>query len=207
MTRANLQLTDYDPEGRPRVEDVELLSAPLSTLLTLELDGAAAALEVSTDDILLAALGRAVERTMGTGVVVVDVPCHGTSTRPIRLACVSPSEVDANEMLAGVHQQLGALAISRIVRGVPDHGTAPSIADVLFASGGTAADYPHRGHVLELRAFRRGDVVVLDWWFDARSFERYTVAELADQFPLAMIELTSEATPGVHANHELALAH
>ncbi|MDT5073058.1 MAG: hypothetical protein QOH82_2378, partial [Mycobacterium sp.] len=37
--------------------------------------------------------------------------------------------------------------------------------------------------------------------------ESYTVQELAEQFPLALIELTSEATPPIHATPELALAH
>jgi len=207
MTRANLQLTDYDPEGLPRVEELTLISAPLSALLTMELDGAAAVLELTADDILLAALGRAVERTVGTGVVSVDVPGHGTGAHPVELCCASPAQLDADEMLAGVHHQLGALAVQRIVRGVPDPSSAASPSAVLFVTGEAAAERPHMGHVLELRASRQGDVMALDWWFDARSFEAYTVTELADQFPLAMIELTSEATPPARANHELALAH
>jgi hypothetical protein len=81
------------------------------------------------------------------------------------------------------------------------------VSDVLFANGDSAAARPHIGHLLELRAYRRGDVVALDWWFDARSFESYTVEELAEQFPLALIELTSEATPPIHVTPELALAH
>ena len=83
MTRANLQLTDYDAEGRPRVEDLELVSASLSAVLTMELDGAAGVLELTTDEILLAALGRAIERAIGAGVVNVDVPCYGTSFQPV----------------------------------------------------------------------------------------------------------------------------
>jgi hypothetical protein len=207
MTRANLQLTDYDPEGSPLVEDLELISAPLSALLTMELEGAAAVLEVTTDDILLAALGRSIERTIGTGVIGVDVPSYGTSVQPVTLSCSAPAQLDADEMLAAVHHQLGAVAVHRIVRGVPDQSRAASPSAVLFATGEACAARPHAGHVLELRASRQGDVIALDWWFDARSFEPYTVAELADQFPLAMIELTSEATPPLHANNELALAH
>lgn len=207
MTRANLQLTDYDAEGRPRVEDLELVSASLSAVLTMELDGAAGVLELTTDEILLAALGRAIERTIGTGVVDVDVPCYGTSVQPVELSCAAPAQLHADEMLAGVHHELDAVAALRVVHGVPDDPRAETRSTVLFATGEGAGERAHLGHVLELRAYRRGDVVALDWWFDARSFEAYTVAELADQFPLAMIELTSEATPPVHANHELALAH
>ena len=41
--------------------------------------------------------------------------------------------------------------------------------------------------------YRTDGLVQLDWWYDTRSFEPYTVEELAEQFPLALIELTSEA--------------
>lgn len=207
MTRANLQLTDYDPEGAPRVEDLRSVSAPLSALLTMELDGAAGALELTIDEILLASLGRALERTIGTGVVSVDVLGYGANMQTLALSCAAPSQLDADEMLADVHHELDGLAVRPIVRGVPDDATTQPVSDVLFACGHSASTRNHQGHVLELRAYRLGDVIALDWWFDARSFEPYTVAEIADQFPLAMIELTSESTPPVHVTHELALAH
>src|SRR4051794_23252365 len=140
MTRANLQLTDYDAEGRPRVEDMELFSASLSAVLTMELDGAAGVLKLSTDEILLAALGRTVERAIGAGVVTVDVPCYGTSVQPVELSCTSPAQLDADEMLAGVHRQLDAVAVHRIVHGVPDDPRAGAVAAVLFATGDDAAD-------------------------------------------------------------------
>ena len=207
MTRANLELADYDAEGRPQVQDLEMVAAPLSSLLTMELDGAAEVLGLTSDEILLAALGRAIERTIGNGTVTVDVSGYGTSVHAMVLPCAAPGQFDADETLAGVHHALEALTVRRIVHGVPDDPRSQPVSDVLFANGESAAGRPHIGHLLELRAYRTGEVIALDWWFDARSFEAYTVAELADQFPLAMIELTSEATPPVHANHELALAH
>ncbi len=207
MTRANLQLTDYDAEGRPAVDDLHLVSAPLSPLLTLELDGAAGALELTGDELLLAALGRTIERTIGGGAITVDVPGCGTSVHAMVLACAAPSVLDADEMLADVHRALDSLTVRHLVRGVPDDPRSQPVSSVLFAGGPTAATRPHLGHVLELRAYRDGDVLALDWWFDARSFEPYTVRELSEQFPLALIELTSEATPPVHATQELALAH
>jgi hypothetical protein len=207
MTRANLQLTDYDADGRPHVENLGLVAAPLSSLLTLELDGAADVLELKSDEILLAALGRAIERTIGGGVITVDVPGYGTSVHPMVLPCAAPSQLDADEMLAGVHHALESLTVRHIVHGVPDDPRSQPLSNLLFANGEFAATRSHLGHVLELRAYRDGNVVALDWWFDSRSFEPYTVQELAEQFPLALIELTSEATPPVHAPHELALAH
>jgi hypothetical protein len=35
----------------------------------------------------------------------------------------------------------------------------------------------------------------VDWWFDTLRFDRATVQELAEQFPFALIGLTSEAMP------------
>jgi hypothetical protein len=207
MTRANLQLADYPADGRPRVQDLEMVAAPLSALLTMELDGAAEALGLTIDEILLAAMGRAIERTIGNGAVSVDVPGYGTSVHPVALSCATPAQVDADEMLAGVHHALDALAVHHIVHGVPDDPRAQPLSDVLFANGGSAAGRSHLGHLLELHAYRLGDAIALDWWFDARSFEPYTVTELAEQFPLALIELTSEATPPIHATAELAFAH
>ena len=86
-------------------------------------------------------------------------------------------------------------------------GVAAEKKFVLFANGADAATRAHLGHVLELRVHRVGDVVALDWWFDTRSFESYTVQELTEQFSLALIELTSEATPTMLATAELAMAH
>lgn len=208
MTRANLQVPDYDVVGRPNYADLERVSAPLSVLLTQELDGAAAAVALTSDEIIVAALGRAIERTIGRGTVAVDVPGYGTDVHSMVLECVGPEQLDADEMLADVHRALEALAVCHVVHGVPDdsHSQAQAVSDVMFANGPTAATRPHLGHLLELRAYRDGDVIALDWWFDTRSFEAYTVQELAEQFPLALIALTSEATPTIVATSELAMA-
>ena len=207
MTRANLLLTDYDAVGPLRVEDLVKVAAPLSALLTQELDGAAEVLGLMSDEILIAALGRAIERTIGEGLVALDVPSYGTSVHSMTLRCAAPAQAPADEVLAGVHDGLQALKARRIVHGVPDDTRSQPVSELLFVGGDTAAGRPHLGHALELRAYRAGDVIALDWWFDPRSFEPYTVEELAEQFPLALIELTSEATPPVHATPELAMAH
>jgi hypothetical protein len=203
MTRANLQLTDHAALGRPDVAVLERVVAPLSALLTQELDGAAGALGLPNGEILVAALGRAIERTIGRGSVAVDVAGNGIGVQTMTLACAAPEQIPADEMLAGVHHAWEALASEPMAPGAP---VGPR-AQLLFANGAAAAARAHLGHVLELRAYRDGDVIALDWWFDTRSFEAYTVQELAEQFPLALIELTSEATPGIPATHELAMAH
>jgi hypothetical protein len=207
MTRANLQLTDYDAEGPLHADDLVKVSAPLSALLTQELDGASEALGIGSDEILIAALGRSIERTIGEGIVDVDIPGYGTSVHAMALRCAGPAQAGPDELLADVRSGLEALKVRRIVHGVPDDPRVQPTSELLFADGDAAATRPHLGHALELRAYRTGDVLILDWWFDARCFEPYTVEELAEQFPLALIELTSEATPPVHATPELAMAH
>jgi hypothetical protein len=202
MTHATLQVTDYDAAGRPEGDDLAVFSAPLTDVLTQELDGASAALGVSPSDVLLAALGGAIARTVGEGVVAVDVPGSGRAVSPVSLSCVDPLTVSATEVLAVVHRTVAA--ISRHMHVVPDPDEQPP-SDVLFAYG--AAGPARLGHLLELHAYRRGEVLVLDWWFDTRSFEPYTVEELAEQLPYALINLTSEATAPVLAAAELAMAY
>ena len=207
MKTANLRLTDYDADGRPVAADMATLSTPLSAVLTDELEGAAAALGVNSHEILVAALGRAIQRTIGVGVVSIDVPGYGTSVLPVALSCVTPEHTPATEMLAGVHQSLSVLDLRRMVHGVLDDPRTQPLSDVLFAYGDAATARAHLGHVLELRASREADSVHLEWCYDARSFEPYTVQELAEQLPLALIELTSEAVPPLVATAELAMAH
>ena len=63
-------------------------------------------------------------------------------------------------------------------------------SEIFFSYLGTE---PGLRHALELRAYRADGLVQLDWWYDTRSFDSYTVEEFAEQLPLALIELTSEA--------------
>jgi hypothetical protein len=205
MMLANLQVTDYDAAGRPADDDVAVLSTRLSDVLTQELDGASAALGVSADEIMLAAFGRAIARTIGEGIIEVDVPGHGAVVHSVALACVGPNQRHATEMLASVHRAVAAVSLHRAVHGVPADPQAQPLSGILFAFGDT--DPARLGHVLELRAYRAGEVLALDWWYDARCFEPYTIEELSEQFPFALIELTSEAESPVMVTAELAMAH
>jgi hypothetical protein len=206
MTHANLQVTDYDAMGGPQLDDLAVLSAPLSEVLTQELDGACLALELTPDEVLLAALGRTIHRTIGGGTVGVDVPDHGNKVYPVALTCAGPETMSANELLAAVHHTVGALSIHRVVYSVPVDDQMQPESDVLFVYGDKAAELTGAGHLLELRAHRSGDVIVLDWRYDTRSFEAYTVHELSEQFAYGLIELTSEATAPILAGTELAVA-
>lgn len=180
---ASLTPTDYDVDGVPSASDLQRLSVPLTAVLSAELDGAAAHLGVLNGKILIAALGRAVARTIGSGVVAVDVDSH-----VIALDCVMPSELDATELLAHV---CSALA------GSTGRRSGQALADIAFrCAGPVSAEEPLEGHALELRAYRSNGLVQLDLWFDTRRFDPYTIEELAEHLPQALIEITSEAIPG-----------
>jgi hypothetical protein len=139
-------------------------------------------------------------------VAAVDLLGHGRTVYPVQLSCVGPQRVDATEMLAGVHHMTAAVSLRRTVHGVPDDPHAQPLSGILFASE-PEPEPAGLGHLLELYAYRRGGVLVLDWWYDAPSFERHTIQELSEQLPYALIELTSEAAAPVLAGAELAMAH
>ena len=55
---------------------------------------------------------------------------------------------------------------------------------------------PGLGHPLELRAYRHGGVLHVDWWYDRRRVRSGTVEALAEQFPATLIALINEAVAG-----------
>jgi phthiocerol/phenolphthiocerol synthesis type-I polyketide synthase E len=52
---------------------------------------------------------------------------------------------------------------------------------------------PGLGHAIELRVFRSGGVLHLDWWYDTRRVGAANVQSLADGFAQALLELIREA--------------
>jgi hypothetical protein len=176
-----LQIADHETADAPQPADLDMISAPLDSTLTAELDGAQWYLGLAGEEILLAALGLAIARTIGEGVVPVDVAGHGA----VSLSCTSAGLATATEALGAVHRSLSAPPAAPTL-------AAQGPAEIYFSYLG--AD-PGRRHALELRAYHADGLVQLDWWYDTRSFDSYTVEELAEQLPLALIELTSEAMP------------
>jgi hypothetical protein len=187
-----LRILDHDLPDAPRAEDFAKFSAPLDSTLTAELDGAQWYLGVAGEEILLAALGLAIARTIGEGVTTVDVAGHSGA---VPLACTSAGLATATETLGAVHRTLSAGPSAPKVAAQP-----PS--DICFSYLGAG---PGLRHALELRAYRADELVQLDWWYDTRGFDPYTVEELAEQLPLALIELTSEASPQPHT--PMAVGH
>jgi hypothetical protein len=185
-------IADHETVDAPRAADLAKISAPLDSTLTGELDGAQWYLGLAGEEILLGALGLAIARTIGEGVVSVDVAGHSGS---VQLSCTSAGLATATETLGAVHRSLSA------------GPTAPKVAaqrpsEIYFSYLNAEPGLRHR---LELRAYRADGLVQLDWWYDTRSFDTYTVEELAEQLPLALIELTSEAMP--QPNTPMAVGH
>ncbi len=217
-----LQVTDFDADGAPAFDDLRRFTAPLSGVLSRELDGAARELGVPVEHLLLAALGRALRRTIGGGVIGVDVTRPGRAefgadlgrtvgplptARTVALGCVGPDEADATQMILDVREAVAA-AVPREAALVPSEIALTYVGPVpdpipcdlpAQIDGDWAA--PVRevvagfGHALELRACRSAGVMYLDWWYDARRCAEYTIEELAEQFPLALVEITSESIP------------
>jgi hypothetical protein len=181
---ATVRVTDHEIAGRPRPGDLARLSAPLTSVLTDEVDEVQRSIGVATEEILLAAFARTVARTIGTGVVTVDFTDGADTSAQLELQCSSAANSCADEMLAAVQRALGAASSSST--------RAP--AEVFISYLGSAPELACFDHALEIRIYRDSGVLNLDWRYDSRQFASYTVEELSEQFPLALIELTSEAT-------------
>ncbi len=187
-----MRVVDYETAEPPQRGDLAKVSAPLSSTLTGELDGAQWYLGVAAEEILLAALGLAIARTIGEGVVAVDVAGHSGS---VPLRCTAAGLATATETLSAVHRTMAPGPAAPALAENP-----PS--DIYFSY---QASGPGLRHPLEVRVYRSAGLVQLDWWYDTRGFDRFTVEELAEQLPLALIEVTSEAMPPIQA--ALAVGH
>lgn len=201
LGRATVRVLDYDVEGLPRPDDLAILSAPLTSILTAELEEAYRYLRVTVDELILAALARTIARTIGTGDVTVDV--FGEDDAAVTLAATTVRQVSATRALRITHRALAA-AHRGIERDAPSSDVA--ISYLLAAHEPVRRQIlPSRGHAVELRVYRSGGLLQLDWWYDTRKLEPGTIEEIAEQFPLALIELTSEAAPLVHDAAEMVM--
>ncbi len=193
---ATIHVVDYDAADVTRPAGMMRLSTPETEELTAELDGATEWLGVASDEILLAALARTIARTLGDGAVPVDIASEGRCLLDaVPLACATQQQASATEVLRAVHRTLAAAS----------EGGADGLSEVYFNYLGEVPDEsvpvpvqeapPGLGHALELRVYRTGGVVHIDWWYDTSRFDAYTVEELTEQYPLALVEVTSDALP------------
>lgn len=193
---ATIHVVDYDTADVSRPADMVRLSTPDTDELTAELDGATEWLGVASDEILLAALARTIAKTLGDGVVPVDVASQrGCMLDAVPLMCATAHQAGATEVLRSVHRTLASASES----------AADGMSEVYFNYLGEVPEEsvpvpvqetpPGLGHALELRVYRTEGRVHVDWWYDTSRFEAYTVEELTEQFPLALYEMTSDALP------------
>jgi phthiocerol/phenolphthiocerol synthesis type-I polyketide synthase E len=63
---------------------------------------------------------------------------------------------------------------------------------------------PGLGHALELRAYRYGGSLHLDWWYDTRRIDAATAEALMRAFPLALSELIQEGIAAEQEESEMA---
>jgi hypothetical protein len=195
LAMPTLRVVDPDiAEGTSPV--LAKLSTPATDEMAAEIDGATDWLGLAADEILLAALGRTIARTIGEGVVEVDVTGERRwLLHAIPLICATAQQASPTEMLGNVHRMLGAVPAH--VASLPSEvflnyiGTLPDGATPMYETP------PGLGYVLELRVYRTDGQLHLDWWYDTSRFDRYTVEELTEQFPFALFEMTSDAAAPV----------
>jgi len=195
LAMATLRVVDHDI-----ADGASPVLAKLSTLpsdeVTAEVDGATEWLGVAADEILLAALGRTIARTIGDGVVAIDVTGERRwLLHAIPLLCATSEQASPTDMLRDVHCTLTATPAP----------SAPLSSEVFLnyiglLSEGTDPSYetpPGLGYSLELRVYRTDGLLHLDWWYDSTRLDRYTIEELSEQFTLALFEMTSDAAAPV----------
>jgi hypothetical protein len=195
LAMPTLRVVDHDiADGTSPV--LAKLSTPATDEMTAEIDGATDWLGLAADEILLAALGRTIARTIGEGVVAVDITGERRwLLQAIPLICATAQQASPTEMLGNVHRMLGAVPAH--VASLPSEvflnyiGTLPDGATPMYETP------PGLGYALELRVYRTDGQLHLDWWYDTSRFDRYTVDELTEQFPFALFEMTSDAVAPV----------
>ena len=193
LAMPTLRVIDHDiAEGTSPV--LKKLSTPATDEITAEVDGATEWLGLAADEILLAALGRTIARTIGDGVVAVDITGERRwLLHAIPLTCATAQQASATDMLGIVHRMLGAAHATSLPSEVFLNfiGTLPDGATPMYETP------PGLGYALELRVYRSDGLLHIDWWYDASRFDRYTVEELTEQFPFALFEMTSDAVAPV----------
>ncbi|MCV7298990.1 hypothetical protein H7J93_04985 [Mycobacterium barrassiae] len=191
-----IHIVDYDTPDGSRPAGMARVSTTDTEELTAELDGAIEWLGVASDEILLAALARTIARTLGEGTVAVDIASQrGSMLDAVPLTCATARQVDATEMLRSVSAILASATES----------AADGMSEMYFNYLGEVPEDavpvpvqetpPGLGHALEMRVYRTGGLVHVDWWYDTSQFEPYTIEELAEQFPRAFYEMTTDALP------------
>lgn len=189
-----LRLADYEVAEATPAAGMAKVSTPTSQELTAEFDGATEWLDLPADEMLLAALTRTIARTLCEGVVPIDVASErGALLDAVPMICATARQANPTEVLTHVHRALADA--SEHVAAEPSAVYLNYIGEAPEETVPVRETQPGLGHALEVRVYRSAGDVHVDWWYDTSRFERYTVEELAEQFPLSLIEMTSDALP------------
>jgi phthiocerol/phenolphthiocerol synthesis type-I polyketide synthase E len=161
-----------------------------------------------------------------------------TSVYPVAVACAKDGGArelldDVHATLEAVpHYGIGYGLLRYMYAPTARLLSATRLADIFFSYVGTIPDLPAvssddapvqldadtampvreavpgLGHAVELRVYRSGDVLHLDWWCDTRRLGPTDVESLARRFPAALMELVRDASAEDEidsASQELAL--
>jgi len=144
---------------------------------------------------------------------------------PVALPCMGGQSASAAQLLAEVSQTVNAVPHHGIGYGLLRYLHAPTArllgtagtADVFLSYLGMIPEWqesdaavqfdsdsertvretlPGLGHPLELRSYRHGGVLHVDWWYDGRRVPSGTAEALAEQFPAALMQLLGDALMG-----------
>jgi phthiocerol/phenolphthiocerol synthesis type-I polyketide synthase E len=163
-SKATLRLADPEITQPPHSGDLKRLSSALTIDQTAEVDDGRRRLGVSIEEILLAALGRAVAQTGEEGVVAVDLEGTGRSVlRPDvdlrrtigRFTTIYPAPLqctrsgDATELLAAIRDTLKSVPHYGIGYGLLRHVYAPT-ARLLAATGPSDVHFRYAGMIPQL---------------------------------------------------------
>ncbi len=166
VREASLSVAEPAPEP-PGAGDLARLPSVLTAEQTGEVDDLRRRLGVPTEDILLAALGRAVGATVGHGRVAVELGGQGrsvlrpdvdvartvgwfTTVYPVTIPCATAREAGARELLDDIAATLKAVPHHGIGYGLLRYVYAPTArlfgagrpADIFFSHLGTIPDLP-----------------------------------------------------------------
>jgi phthiocerol/phenolphthiocerol synthesis type-I polyketide synthase E len=146
-----------------------------------------------------------------------------TTLHPVALACSADDQAGARQLLDSVHAALDGVPHYGVGYGLLRYLYAPTArllgsvapADVHFSYVGAIPEppslgdspvqfdpdtampvreaIPGLGYALELRAYRTGGVMYLDWWYDNRRVQESVVHTIAEGFATAVMDVVRAA--------------
>ncbi len=165
--RATLSVAGPEVSEPPSSADLARLPAELTVTQTAEIDDARRRQRLSMDELLLAALGRAVAETIGSGAVAVDLGGQGrsvlrpdvdvrrtvgwfTTIYPVVLTCATGKEISSEQLLEDVVETVKAVPHYGIGHGLLRYLYAPTArvlgqsrpADIFLSQMGAIPDLP-----------------------------------------------------------------